>query len=54
VWQLPRDNNVGESVELKCKVTGKDVTNMLDTIFFYCSYFVMIITTLGYILYVFI
>jgi hypothetical protein len=34
-------------------VTGKDVANMLDTIFFYSSYVVMVITTLGYILYVF-
>ena len=53
MWQLPKDNYVGESVEVKCKVTGKDVANMLDTIFFYCSYVVMVITTLGYILYVF-
>ena len=53
MWQLPKDNNVSESVEVKCKVTGKDVAIMLDTIFFYVSYFVMVITILGYILYVF-
>jgi hypothetical protein len=53
MWQLPEDNDVGESVYIKRKVTGKDVANMLDTIFFYCSYVVMVITTLGYILYVF-
>jgi hypothetical protein len=53
MWQLPKDNNVGEFVEIKCKVTGKDVANMLDTIFFYGSCVVMVITILGYILYVF-
>ena len=53
MWQLHRDNNVGESVEVKRKVTGKDVANMLDTIFFYGSYIVMILTASGYILYVF-
>jgi len=40
-------------VEVTCKVTDKDVANVLDTIFFYGSYFVMILTTLAYILYVF-
>ena len=53
MWQLPKDNNVGEPMEVKCKVTGKDVANMLDTIFFYGSYVVMILTASGYILYVF-
>ena len=53
MWQSHKDSDVSESVEVKCKVTGKDVANMLDTIFFYCSYVVMVITTLGYILYVF-
>jgi hypothetical protein len=31
IWQLPKDNNVGEPVEIKYKVTGKDVATMLDT-----------------------
>jgi hypothetical protein len=37
-------------LEVRDKVTGKDVANMLDTIFFYGSYVVMVITTFGYIL----
>jgi hypothetical protein len=41
MWQLPEDNDVGESVYIKRKVTGKDVANMLDTTFFYASYVVM-------------
>jgi hypothetical protein len=53
MWQLSKDNNVGELKEVTCKVTGKDVANMLNSIFFYVSYFVMILTTLAYILYVF-
>ena len=53
MWQLPKDNNVGESMEIKCNVTGKDVAYMLDTIFFYSSYVVMILTASGYILYAF-
>jgi len=52
MWQLPKDNYVGESVEVKCKVTGKDVANMLDTKFFYASYVLMALTTLGYTLYI--
>ena len=53
MWQLSKDNNVGELRDVTCKVTDKDVANMLDSIFFYVSYFVMILTTLAYILYVF-
>ena len=53
MWQLSKDNNVGELKDVTCKITGKDVANMLDSIFFYVSYFVMILTTLAYILYVF-
>jgi hypothetical protein len=41
MWQLPKDNNVGEPVEIKYKVTGKDVATMLDTFFFYTSYLIM-------------
>jgi hypothetical protein len=52
MWQLYQDNNVGQSVDIKRTVTGKDVAIMLDTIFFYGSYVVMLITILGYILYV--
>ena len=51
MWQLSKDNNVGELKDVTCKVTGKD--NMLDSIFFYGSYFVMMLTTLAYILYAF-
>jgi hypothetical protein len=53
MWQLHKDNNVGEPMEVKCKVTGKDVANMLDTIFFYGAYTVMILTTFAYMFYVF-
>jgi hypothetical protein len=53
MWRSHKDSDVSESTEVKCTVTGKDVANMLDTIFCYCSYVVMVITTLGYILYVF-
>ena len=53
MWQLHKDNNVGEPMEVKRKVTGKDVAKMLDTVFFYGSYFVMILTTFAYIFYVF-
>jgi hypothetical protein len=53
MWQLPKDNDVGGPLEVKYNVTGKDVANMLDTIFFYGSYVVMILTASGYILYVF-
>jgi len=52
MWQLHKDNNVGEPVEVKRTVTGKDVANMLDTIFFYTSYLVMVIAVLGYVVYV--
>jgi hypothetical protein len=52
MWQLFKDNNVGEPVEVKCKVTGKDVANMLDTIFFYTSYLIMVIAVLCYFVYV--
>jgi hypothetical protein len=52
IWKLYQDNNVGQSVDIKRTVTGKDVAIMLDTIFFYGSYVVMLITILGYILYV--
>ena len=52
-WQSHKDTDVGESVEAKYNITGKDVANMLDTIFFYGSYVVMILTTVGYSLYVF-
>ena len=51
-WQSHKDSDVGESVEAKYNITGKDVANMLDTIFFYGSYVVMVITTFGYILYI--
>jgi hypothetical protein len=44
MWQSHKDSDVSESAEVKCKVTGKDVANMLDTIFFYCLYVVMVIT----------
>ena len=53
MWQLPKDNDVGGPLEGKYNVTGKDVANMLHTIFFYGSYVVMILTASGYILYVF-
>jgi len=53
MWQLSNDKNVGELKEVTCKVTGKDVANILDSIFFYGSYFVMILATLAYTLYVF-
>jgi hypothetical protein len=52
MWQLFKDNNVGEPVEVKCKATGKDVANMLDTIFFYTSYLIMVIAVLCYFVYV--
>jgi hypothetical protein len=52
MWQLPKDNNVGEPVEIKYKVTGKDVATMLDTFFFYTSYLIMVIVVLGYFVYV--
>jgi len=52
MWQLPEDNDVDESVYIKRKVTGKDVANMFDTTFFYASYVVMALTTLGYTLYI--
>jgi hypothetical protein len=32
MWQSHKDSDDSESVEVKCKVTGKDVANMLDTI----------------------
>ena len=52
IWKLYQDNNVDQSVDIKRTVTGKDVAIMLDTIFFYGSYVVILITILGYILYV--
>ena len=52
MWLFHKYINVGEPLEVRDKVTGKDVANMLDTIFFYCSYVVMVITTFGYILYI--
>ena len=53
IWKLYKDNNVGESIDIKRTVTGKNVANVLDTIFFYGSYVAMVITILSYILYVF-
>ena len=52
MWQLHKDNELVEPNELKCTITGKDVSNMLDAIFFYGSYVVMVIITIGYILYI--
>jgi hypothetical protein len=52
MWLFHKYINVGEPLEVRDKVTGKDVANMLDTIFFYGSYVVMVITTFGYILYI--
>jgi len=52
MWQLHKDTDLGEPVEIKYKVTGKDVATMLDTFFFYTSYLIMIIVVLGYFVYV--
>ena len=52
LWQLPKDNNIGELKEVKRTVTGKDVAIMLDTIFFYTSYLILVITVLCYFVYV--
>ena len=38
MWQLPEDNIVDDPMKVKRTVTGKDVSNMLDTIFFYFTY----------------
>jgi hypothetical protein len=35
MWLFHKYNNVGEPLEVRDKVTGKDVANMLDTIVFY-------------------
>ena len=52
MWLFHKYNNVGEPLEVRDKVTGKDVANILDTIVFYCSYVVMVIATFGYILHI--
>jgi hypothetical protein len=52
IWQLHKDTDPGEPVEIKYKVTGKDVATMLDTFFFYTSYLIMVIVVLGYFVYV--
>jgi len=53
MWLFHKYNNVGEPLEVRDKVTGKDVANVLDTIFFYGAYTLMILTTFAYIFYVF-
>ena len=52
MWLFHKYNTVGEALEVRDKVIGKDVANMLDAIFFYGSYVVMVIATFGYILYI--
>jgi hypothetical protein len=37
MWLFHKYNNVGEPLEVRDKVTGKDVANMLDTIFIFLA-----------------
>ena len=46
MWKLHKDNELVEPNELKCTITGKDVSNVLDAIFIYGSYVVMVIITI--------
>ena len=38
IWQSHEDTIVDDPMKVKRTVTGKDVSNMLDTIFFYFTY----------------